>query len=71
MDTDQIVRETQEAAEALKGQKIRVIRVVTYEGSSDGVLKQLARSLPEGVKECGNYTITVAEHSLEIVRDSE
>lgn len=67
MDNDQIVRETQEKAESLKGQKIRVIRVVTYEGDSEGVLKQLARSLPEGVKECGGYSITVRKHSLEVI----
>lgn len=40
----------------------KVIRVVAYEGSEESIRAALARSLPLGIKDCHDYTITVGEH---------
>lgn len=42
-----------------KGQSMKVIRQIQYEGSEEALREVVARSLPEGVKELVNYTIEV------------
>jgi len=37
--------------EQLRGKRIRVMRVLVYEGEAETVLQQLSRSLPSGVRD--------------------
>lgn len=62
--------------EDLKGKRIRVVRVVVFEGDSEDVLKQLARSLPEGelrLSVAGEptrgrvLTVTVAQDEIKVL----
>jgi len=66
------IRSTDEAFWAsAEGHRVRVTRLVIYEGSPDWVLSQLGRSLPEGVREVGRggATITVIRGEGPVVLD--
>lgn len=45
---------------------MKVIRIIQYEGTEEAVRAAIQKSLPLGVKDCLNYTITVAEHLNEL-----
>ena len=55
---------------AAEGRKVRVTRVVTYEGDAKWMLEQLGRSLPEGIRTVGpGCTIRVVSGKPVIVED--
>lgn len=58
-----------EFIEANKHRKIRVVRAVVFEGPLEGVLQQIARSLPEGTETRGSagVSITVVQDDFEVV----
>jgi hypothetical protein len=45
---------------------VKVIRVIAYEGELEAVQRAISLSLPIGVKDCRDYTITVGEHLNEL-----
>lgn len=45
---------------------VEVIRIVRYYGEESAVRDAIQKSLPLGVKDCGGYSITVAEHLNEL-----
>lgn len=66
-ELDSIVREAEANSIIGLGPKVRVTRVVVYEGDAKAVAATLAASLPCGEREIkklvGTHTITVYEHS--------
>lgn len=57
--------------ERLAGKQIRVLRAVVYEGTAEAVMKQLARSLPVGPRDCGEYTVTVIDNgTVKVLEDA-
>ena len=52
---------------AFKGQRIRVLRAVVYEGDAEAVFKNLDSSLPVGVKTLLTHTIIVSQGEIEVV----
>lgn len=45
---------------------VEVIRVIRYYGEESAVRTAIQKSLPLGVKDCVDYSITVAEHLNEL-----
>lgn len=45
---------------------MKVIRIIQYEGTEEAVRAAIQKSMPLGVKDCINYTITIAEHLNEL-----
>lgn len=43
--------------------KAEVIRIIKYSGDEAELRRILSTSLPEGVRECKGYSITVVTHS--------
>ena len=52
-EAERLDRLRQQLQAAVRGRLVRVVRSVVYEGEGEAVLRQLARSLPEGEKEIG------------------
>ena len=45
---------------------VEVIRVIRYYGEESAVRAAIQKSLPLGIKDCVDYSITVAEHLNEL-----
>lgn len=45
---------------------MKVIRIIQYEGTEEAVRAAIQKSMPLGVKDCTDYTLTIAEHLNEL-----
>ena len=46
--------------------QVTVIRIIKYEGTEAAVRAAIAKSMPEGIRNCAGYDLTISTHSSDL-----